>query len=465
MSQHHSRKPFGLQWRASCWLTTLVVGCGIAIDLLVYSIIIPVIPFQLEALGYSNVSSRTGWLLFAYSGGLLISTIPIAQITEKYNARRWPLIIGFALLIASQVLFMEAPNYAIMCVARVVQGIGSSIVWVVGLALLADAAPEELVGRQLGLAMIGFNVGLVLGPPLGSALYDHFGFRGPFIFGMIASLLDLLGRALVIERKEAIPWGFDPKVVKPVQDHEETKPIPTVDGEKAEGPLPATSVHDPSGAPQSPQITLLTVVRALGREPRAIITSIIVLFYGILLSSLEPALPLHLAEVYHLSTGKVGLVFIAGAVPAFISTPLAGYLTDTKGAEFIAPAFLLLAVPWAVVLLVESHLALFIVSFGVFSFFLHGVVSPLTAELAAVARKIDGVGYGHVYGAFNLAYGMGSTVGPVVGGQMYDHLEKGWMAISLLAAGLIALGSLLTFACTGERPLLHRVLGRSSRTG
>jgi hypothetical protein len=41
---------------------------GIAIDLLVYSIIIPVIPFQLESIGYTGVSALAGWLLFAYVG-------------------------------------------------------------------------------------------------------------------------------------------------------------------------------------------------------------------------------------------------------------------------------------------------------------------------------------------------------------------------------------------------------------
>jgi predicted MFS family arabinose efflux permease len=58
------------------------------------------------------------------------------MLSEAYNARRWPLLIGFAILIGSQIMFMEAPNYAVMCVARVFQGIGSSVVWVVGLALL-----------------------------------------------------------------------------------------------------------------------------------------------------------------------------------------------------------------------------------------------------------------------------------------------------------------------------------------
>lgn len=39
---------------------------GITVDLLVYSIIIPVLPFQLERLGYRGVSGLVGWLLFSY---------------------------------------------------------------------------------------------------------------------------------------------------------------------------------------------------------------------------------------------------------------------------------------------------------------------------------------------------------------------------------------------------------------
>jgi predicted MFS family arabinose efflux permease len=58
------------------------------------------------------------------------------MFSERYSARRWPLIVGFVMLIASQIMFMEAPNYAVMCVARVLQGISSSIVWIVGLALM-----------------------------------------------------------------------------------------------------------------------------------------------------------------------------------------------------------------------------------------------------------------------------------------------------------------------------------------
>lgn len=41
----------------------------------------------------------------------------------------------------------------------------------------------------------------ILGPPLGGLLYDHFGFRAPFIFGIAVAVVDLIGRLLIIESK------------------------------------------------------------------------------------------------------------------------------------------------------------------------------------------------------------------------------------------------------------------------
>ena len=44
---------------------------GINTDLIVYTVIVPVIPFRLQALGYQNVSFLLGGLLLAYVGGIL----------------------------------------------------------------------------------------------------------------------------------------------------------------------------------------------------------------------------------------------------------------------------------------------------------------------------------------------------------------------------------------------------------
>lgn len=108
------------------------------------------------------------------------------------------------------------------------------------------------------------------------------------------------------------------------------------------------------------------------------------------------------------------------------------------------------------------------------------MVAPLTAELAAVTRELPGVGYSHVYGAFNLAYGIGSAsetfpsfsipavlmpslVGPLIGGQLYDHVLHGWTAVVGLAAGLMLVAATVAFTYTGEPPLAKRLVGRGRR--
>jgi len=486
------RKPWGLKWRSYVWFTTLVVGFGIATDMLVYSAVIPVFPFQLERLGYSRVSSLVGWLLFAYSGGLVLSTIPIAMLSENYASRRTPLITGLVTLLASQIMLMESPAYWLMCLARVLQGISSSVVWVVGLALLADTVPEKKIGRQLGFSMMGLSIGLVVGPPVGGALYSNIGFRAPFIFGEICTAVDLLGRLLIIEHKDAVSWNADLAAVPEAYDsqpdltHEddmfdettENTPLLRPSGppytdvtsikslddhdealSSASSTVHATSSEDVSACCQP--LSLAAVVLKLAKSPRALVALIITFSYGVTYTSQEPALPIHMQDLYGFDSWKVGLVFLAAVVPAIFSGPLSGLLADNKGTEWAVTLFIGCAVPWWIVIAIRLPVGLFVTAFAIESFFSSGLHSLLTTELAAVARNED-IGYAHTYGAFTLAYGVGNAVGPVIGGQLYDLVKQGWMVLCLFSAGLLTVCLCLAFAFVGVDPLLSR-LRRSIR--
>lgn len=95
IQQSNARAPWGIKWRSSVWFVTLVVGWGeyfetsllmlwtrltsvffegINTDLIVYTVIVPVIPFRLQALGYDDVSSLLGGLLLAYVGGFPLTS-------------------------------------------------------------------------------------------------------------------------------------------------------------------------------------------------------------------------------------------------------------------------------------------------------------------------------------------------------------------------------------------------------
>ena len=59
-------------------------------------------------------------------------------------------------------------------------------------------------------ALYHSNVQPASWPPVGGILFNRFGIRGPCIFGIMVILVDLIGRLLLIERREALALGFDP---------------------------------------------------------------------------------------------------------------------------------------------------------------------------------------------------------------------------------------------------------------
>lgn len=511
-----TRKPWGLRWRSSVWFVTAVISFGIATDLLVYSSIIPVIPFQLQHLHYNGVSALTGWLLFAYSVGLVGSTIPIAIYAEGWTSRQMPLLIGQLALIGSQILLMLAPNYALMAIARVFQGVSSSVIWVVGLALLVDTTPEHKVGKQLGIAMTGLSFGLLVGSPVGGALYSKWGYHAPFIFGILCAVLDLVARLFIIERHDAIKWGVDPwgstppppknasavtldvtlKSPPPIFDsasvltitesrlESQTRPLSHIRPLSHMRPLsymppfqftPLAVAEAPrrwslAGRAHASEVTLVRkpaslvfVLRSLMRSHRAIAALTMSLVYGIVNSMQEPTLPLRLEAVWNYKSAQVGLVYLASFIPALISSPLAGWLSDRRGNDYIVFICLVLTIPWWILLVIRSSVVLFIMSFALQSFFVGGVVPPVTSELAAVSRNLPNVGYSHVYGAFNLAFGIGTAVGPVIGGQIYSQIKNGWTILCFIAVALVAMCAVVAFCYTGPTPLLAKFIrARSS---
>lgn len=56
---------------------------GVLTDIIIYSIITPVLPFRLEGLGYTGVSALVGWLLFSYVSLFQLYLDAVAGLTLK----------------------------------------------------------------------------------------------------------------------------------------------------------------------------------------------------------------------------------------------------------------------------------------------------------------------------------------------------------------------------------------------
>jgi len=207
----------------------------------------------------------------------------------------------------------------------------------------SDTAPEEHLGRQLGITSMGLPVGSLIGPPVAGALYKRLGFRAPFIFGIVVTGIDLLGRLLLIERHEAMKWGIDPMAIaasSKEKDPEAASGVTAV--EKVDQPsvlVPRSAAqklaNDPTVVVGEGSInakgdqaekrlerakshtTLLPHIALfrLMKSSRAGVCIILTLLWGLAWAGQEAAVVLHLKRVWGLDPHSAGIAFIAAVIP------------------------------------------------------------------------------------------------------------------------------------------------------
>ncbi|WVF68416.1 hypothetical protein IAT40_003181 [Kwoniella sp. CBS 6097] len=476
--------PWGAKWRSSSWFITSVVTLGVMTDILTYTIVVPVLPYRLQSLGYTNISALTSWLLFAYSIGIFICTLPVAYFFHKYPYRRSPLVAAIIVLEVALVLFTAINTYWVMVLSRFIQGAASTIVWSVGFALICENVPEKNVGRQIGFAYSGVSVGSTIAPPIGGALYQRLGWHAPFIFCIIICAVDLVLRLFVIEQKDLREWQakHNASLQSPSSTSEKTAPreegdIPAADSsatttatENEAAQALATSGGDPvdvigksAGPGPKKDVVELSpwgVLVTLMSSGRGMTAFWITFVYGMVLGVLEPTLTLRVQEVWHKDSDFVGLVYLAAAAPTFFAGPVIGALADKYGSEWIILPSLTLALPWLPLMGLKSSLAGFMVFFALAEVAIACAAGPAGLEVTMVARETEGISEIHQFAAMNVAFAISTSIGAVIGGQMYDHLTNGWWAVIWLAFGIIAVTLPFPFFFTGNRSFYSRLTGR-----
>lgn len=105
---------------------------------------------------------------------------------------------------------------------------------------------------------------ILLGPPVGGALYERFGFRGPFILGIIFAFVDLVGRLFIIEVK---PQAEADTLTPADEEREKSEPEPD---NSPDNTRPLAEVN----------LTFAQVIMALARSSRACTAALISLVFG-----------------------------------------------------------------------------------------------------------------------------------------------------------------------------------------
>ena len=174
-----------------------------------YGVIVPVIPFAIGSLSHVEDAQVQYWVsvLVAVYGAALLAFSPICGwLADRGSSRRTPLLLGLLVLLGATILLNFGNSIGGLIVGRILQGASAAVVWVVGLALLADTVPQERLATATGWLTIGVSLGMLISPILGGVVYDKAGYNA--VFGMCYALvgLDVVLRLLLVEKKVAARW-------------------------------------------------------------------------------------------------------------------------------------------------------------------------------------------------------------------------------------------------------------------
>ena len=361
-------------------------------------------------------------------------------------------------------------NLPLLLVGRLMQGISAAVVWTVGLALLSDTIEKENIGQAMGYIAAATSIGSLFGPLLGGIVYEAAGYYAVFSMGFAIIGIDILLRLFMIEKSVARQWlpletisdatqstngsGQNEDAIQPANEAASSteKPVATEDC------MTSNSKSRKWTQKLPPVITLLRIPRLLAALLGCAVQSNS-------LGAFDSVLPLHVKAVFGWNSTGAGLIFICLVIPALLG-PVIGMVSDKFGTRTLTTVGLAASVPiWVLLRFVTydsiRQKVLLCALLALLGLFMTMVMAPLMAEIdhcLTVEEKKRPGSLGKTgaaaqgYGLFNLAYAIGSLVGPLWAGLINE--KAGWGTMTWTLGLLSGVAAVPVFWWTGGRIML-----------
>lgn len=264
---------------------------------------------------------------------ILNSTAICGWLADRLSSRRVPLLVGLLALGGATIILNLGSSIAVLIVGRILQGLSAAVVWVVGLALLADSIESKEVNKMMGHMFFGLTMGYLLGPLLGGVVFAKAGYD--WVFGMAYILIgvDVAMRLLIVEKRYARKWidvgmenpaapaprvvGDEEKRQAEQRDEDDIKTLPDPEKEA----ISPVDVEPPNPiVPKQPtaEISATRSVRRKTKLPpvitllgsRRMLTSLwATIVLAITMTQFDSVLPLHVRRVFGWGSTGAGKPF------------------------------------------------------------------------------------------------------------------------------------------------------------
>ncbi|TDG49283.1 hypothetical protein AWZ03_004372 [Drosophila navojoa] len=346
-----------------------------------------------NSVGLSRENGSIGLLLAMKALVQLVFNPIVGNLSSKCGYRL-PIVVGTCFLLISSLVFAVGESYWMLLLARAIQGVGSACIGVCGMSLVAQHYPEEARrSKVMGIVLGSIALGVLIGYPFGSILYDMVGKSAPFIILSTVIFLSLGLQLLTMD------LSVQPEVLAFEQS---------------------------------------TKWRAL-LECKMILAIVIAIWLSTsTMAILEPCLPIWLIQYLHPNKWQLGTVFIPDSVGYFVGTNFFGSVAFRYGQLKVSCLSLLLVglasilIPSAttVAQLLLPHFALGL-GIGV----IDAALVPLLATFVDATLAHDDSGdarstrssYGTVYAIQQTSVSLAYCLAPLIGGELAQSFGFAWL--------------------------------------
>jgi len=364
------------------------------VDMVGLLMILPLMPFYARTLGASSLMVTL--LIVSFTAAQLVSAPMWGRFSDRYG-RRPALLVGLGAAAIAYVVFAFANSLWLLLLSRVVQGAGGGTVGVIQ-AYVADSTDSKNRAKALGWLSAATNVGVALGPPLGS-LALLAGRSGP---GLAAAGLCIINMAFA--------WKFLEESAELAGKHVAQKPRASR--------------------------TALAHVITHAREPGPRLIWIYAIAMGAF-SGMSAILALFLMDRFGITERRIWIFFTyIGTISVVTRAGVLGWAVDKVGEAQL------------------SRIGLVLLSTGLFAFpFVHnyallaitiaciplGTAFTFPCVTSLLSRVIPKNERGLYMGVQQAYGGMARVIVPLWAGFSYDHFGKN---IPFITSSLLVLGSL-----------------------
>ena len=137
------------------------------------------------------------WVSMSYLLSSAVFLVPIGKAADMFGRVR-VFIYGTIIVSVSSFLCAWAVSTEMLLAFRVIQGIGSAMMFGTNMAIVTSAFPPEQRGKAIGINVTAVYLGLSLAPVLGGLMTHHLGWQSIFLFiGPLVFLVALTGIVLL----------------------------------------------------------------------------------------------------------------------------------------------------------------------------------------------------------------------------------------------------------------------------